>query len=149
MNKRWLGAVLAVVMCIGVTASLVSAHTIKQKAKMNGAKEVPGPGDPNGTGVAIIKVNEEESSVCYNIKFENIGMASAAHIHKGNKSTSGDVKVTLFEGSESSPAKGCTEADAALIEKIQSNPSRYYVNVHTGDYPGGAIRGQLKNVGEV
>jgi hypothetical protein len=147
--KKWLGVGLAIALCIGVTAGLVSAHTIKQKAKMNGTKEVPGPGDPNGEGVAILKGNDEEGQICYKITFSGIGQAAAAHIHKGTKTESGDVKVTLFEGSKSSPAKGCVDVAAKLIEKIQENPARYYVNVHTGDYPDGAIRGQIKTVGEV
>ena len=29
------------------------------------------------------------------------------------------------------------------IEAIETNPNRYYVNVHNAKYPGGAIRGQL------
>ena len=29
---------------------------------------------------------------------------------------------------------------------ILANPASYYVNVHTGEFPDGAIRGQLVNV---
>ncbi|PHR12451.1 MAG: hypothetical protein COA41_19295 [Sphingopyxis sp.] len=28
-------------------------------------------------------------------------------------------------------------------DRIQGDPSAFYVNVHTAEYPGGAIRGQL------
>ena len=37
----------------------------------------------------------------------------------------------------------CVEVAASLARAIQKNPAKYYVNVHTGDFPGGAVRGQL------
>jgi hypothetical protein len=31
----------------------------------------------------------------------------------------------------------------SLARGLRTNPSRYYVNVHTADLPNGAVRGQL------
>jgi hypothetical protein len=33
--------------------------------------------------------------------------------------------------------------DPALLDQLAQHPKRFYVNVHTGEFPGGAIRGQL------
>ena len=38
---------------------------------------------------------------------------------------------------------GCTAATAALIDEIIANPAGFYVNVHTTEHPGGAMRAQL------
>jgi LPXTG-motif cell wall-anchored protein len=34
-------------------------------------------------------------------------------------------------------------ADVALMTRIMQSPESFYVNVHTSDFPGGAVRGQL------
>ncbi len=38
---------------------------------------------------------------------------------------------------------GCVSADPVLIGQIIANPAGYYVNVHTTEFPAGAVRGQL------
>jgi CHRD domain len=61
----------------------------------------------------------------------------------------GPVVVTLFSGS--TDRKLIFQAvrlqiDATLAAAICANPAGYYVNYHTQDFPGGAIRGQLIEV---
>jgi uncharacterized protein (DUF3820 family) len=36
------------------------------------------------------------------------------------------------------------DAEGKLLRKIADKPGDYYVNVHTADFPAGAIRGQLQ-----
>ncbi len=114
--------------------------------ELTGAAEVPRPGDLDGTGTAKITVNPGQEEVCWEIRVQGITLpATAAHIHVGAAGTAppNNVVVTLSAPDASGFSSGCTTVDRELAKAILKNPENYYVNVHTTDFPGGAIRGQL------
>jgi LPXTG-motif cell wall-anchored protein len=111
---------------------------------MGGAEEVPNPGDPDGSGTAMVTLKPSTTEVCYELKVSNITLpAAAAHIHRGAKGAAGPVVVPFTAPGADGMSSGCAKADAALITEIAGNPAGFYVNVHTSDFPGGAVRGQL------
>ena len=114
-------------------------------ADLNGANEVPGPGDPDGTGFALITLNQGQGEVCFEISVENILLpAIGAHIHVGTADVAGGVVVALTPPGADGTSSGCvSEGDRDLIKDIRQSPGNYYVNVHTTDFPPGAVRGQL------
>jgi hypothetical protein len=114
------------------------------KADLTGAAEVPGPGDPDGSGSARVRLFPNDSTVCFTIKVKDILLpAIGAHIHAGTSDVAGPIVIGLAPPDESGTSKGCVEADEDLIRDIFNNPSAYYINVHTNDFPGGAVRGQV------
>lgn len=113
---------------------------------MTGAAEVPGPGDPDGSGTAKLTINPGQREVCWEITAQDITLpATAAHIHVGAIGTAppNNVVVTLSAPDASGFSSGCTTVERELAEAILQSPESYYVNVHNIDFPGGAIRGQL------
>jgi CHRD domain-containing protein len=110
------------------------------ETNLTGAQEVPGPGDPDGTGHAVINVYR--ASVCYGLEVTNIEPATAAHIHLGFRDEAGPVVVTLNPPTDGSSG-GCVDIPRALSRGLREHPARYYVNVHNEEFPAGAIRGQL------
>ncbi|MDQ3672635.1 MAG: CHRD domain-containing protein, partial [Actinomycetota bacterium] len=113
-------------------------------ATLTGAAEVPGPGDPDGRGTATIRLNQGQGKVCFALTASNITLpAAAAHIHVGGSTVAGPIVVGLTAPDATGFSAGCVSASRELIAAIRKNPSNYYVNVHTSDYPAGAIRGQL------
>jgi hypothetical protein len=114
---------------------------------LTGASEAPGPGDPNATGVASLRLNQGQERVCFDVSWADVdGVVSAGHIHIAPVGDPGPIVVTLFEGTFASTdaTNGCVEdVDRDLIKAIRKHPSAYYVNVHSSDFPDGAIRGQL------
>jgi CHRD domain len=148
MSSRIRIAVLgAVVATCAVLALPASAANTALEARMNGDKEVPGPGDPNGRGVAALTVNPERNRVCFEITFRRIEDPFVGHIHKGRRGVANPPKVDLFEDAQGadSPIEDCKRNQPTrLLRKIKNHPSRWYVNLHNTEFPDGAIRGQLR-----
>ena len=112
--------------------------------QLTGTAEVPGPGDPDGSGTATITVNPGQEEVCWTIEAEGIQLpATGAHIHEGAVGEAGDVVVPLTPPDESGFSSGCAEVSREVALDILKNSENYYINVHTTDFPNGAIRGQL------
>jgi CHRD domain len=115
-------------------------------ATLTGANEAPGPGDPDGTGTALITLNQGQGTVCFELSVQNITLpASAAHIHVGPPGVPGPIVIPLTAPGADGTSSGCVEnVDRDLIKAIRQNPDAYYVNVHTlPGFGAGAVRGQL------
>ncbi len=136
---------VAVLVAVLILAAPAGAAVKRLEANLSGAQETAPGGDPNGTGTAKLRLDRARERVCYTIRVRNIDDVVAAHIHRGRKGVAGGVEVELI-GSPRSGNRftGCTEGVArSLIREILRRPRRFYVNVHTGAHPAGAIRGQL------
>ena len=115
------------------------------RAEMNGGNEAPGPGDPDGFGKAEIAINDATNSICTDLEVRDIDDVTAAHIHRGGPGVAGPPVVTL-DPPDDNDSDDCDTVADALVDEIRNNPGGFYVNVHTADYPNGAIRGQIVNV---
>ena len=115
-------------------------------AAMTGAAEVPGPGDTDGAGTVEITLDDDTNEVCWEIDVTSLTLpAVAAHIHPGATGVAGPPAVNLTAPDATGSATGCVDATDEVVDDIIANPSAFYVNVHTTDFPDGAIRGQLTN----
>jgi hypothetical protein len=110
---------------------------------LTGEAESPA-GDPVGTGTATVRLRAGQGQVCYRLAAHNLPAAVAAHIHRARAGVSGPVVVPLTTPNVAGTARGCATVARTLVNAILTNPASYYVNVHTGEFPNGAIRGQLK-----
>ena len=130
-------------------------------ASLRGANEVPvagGPavGDKDGAAVQFVKVKGDKVSVA--VAWRGTGRPTALHIHQGAKGTNGGSKVDFggLIGKEKSKGNGTgkghslsgtvTVKDRTLLNALKADPSSFYANLHTAQFPGGAVRGQLHKV---
>jgi CHRD domain len=140
------GSLAALVLIAGVAQAGSGGRHLS--TTLTGAAEVPGPGDPDATGSADLRLNQGRERVCFDIEWADVdGTVFAGHIHVGSTTDAGPIVVTLFEGSfaGTDAVSGCVEdVDGSLVKAIRKDPAAYYVNVHSlPDFAGGAIRGQL------
>jgi hypothetical protein len=111
---------------------------------LTGVAEVPGPGDEDGTGTTTVNINTDTNEVCVDISVQNITLpATAAHVHVGAAGVAGGPVIDLTPPDASGVSSTCMAVDPALVADLMANAANYYVNVHTTDYPDGAVRGQL------
>lgn len=111
---------------------------------LNGIQEVPGPGDPDGTGTAEVRVDPGQGRVCWDLYVRQVDAATAAHIHRGAAGSAGPPVLTLTTPDGNGHSRGCAPVDAALARDLAARAHEFYVNVHTAAYPAGAVRGQLR-----
>ena len=109
---------------------------------LTGAQEAPGPGDPDGSGIAELYLNQGQGTINYSITVSGIAEVTGAHIHRAPIGVAGPVVVPL-SALANGTMTGEVSVEPELIKEIRQNPSAFYVNVHSVEYRPGAVRGQL------
>ncbi len=122
--------------------SVRAAAPNRLAASLNGAREVPGPGDPNGLGHVRLRLRPAGHKVCAYATWSRIGTPIAAHVHRGGPTVSGPVVIDL--STAVTGGRHCKGGvSTTLIRRLKHHPRNFYFNIHTQAYQAGAIRGQL------
>jgi len=117
-------------------------YPLQFKATMNGASEVPATAS---SGVGRGTINLVDGFLSCDISFSNLlSAAKMAHIH-GPADTAHNAGVlipfTSVPAAESGIIAGSTNLDMQNLYYLISGLT--YANIHTTNYPGGEIRGQI------
>jgi hypothetical protein len=155
-------ALVAALAAVAVPAAGTPAASSVSVAHLSGGEEVP-PADTRATGQAIFKLSRDGMSLDYRLIVANIENLSMAHIHLAPAGVNGPVVVWLYpDGPPPQPiegrfsgvlATGTITADdlvgplagASLDDLLAAmRAGNTYVNVHTEQYPGGEVRGQIR-----
>jgi hypothetical protein len=164
-KKLFIGmAALAVVTLALTGASAIAGDDDQFSARLGGFQEIPTLStDGHGTFSATFEGDELHYSLSY---WGLSGPAVQAHIHLGRIATAGGVSAFLCGGTGTAcpsgangkvTVRGVITADDVIgpttqgidpgeIEEILAamGANAAYVNVHTGLYPTGEIRGQVR-----
>jgi hypothetical protein len=152
--------------CAVLGLAVVSCHKASDDigqqfmAQLSGANEVPA----RGTGASgTVGFNVTGNRVDYSIEVHGISAITGAHIHSGAAGVNGPIRIALFpgpganftanpispgdgqlyEGSfEASDVTGISFQD--LVAGMQAGT--VYANVHTTQFPGGEMRGQVQSI---
>jgi hypothetical protein len=139
--------VLIALTVVALSSSAAFAQTLG--AVMTGSQEVP-PTTTPGFGNATVTFDSTRTNITVTITVANLGAPiNNFHIHEGPAGTAGPVVINLIGlgGTfTNGTMTGTFPVDAAVAQRMLQNPGNFYVNVHTTQFPGGAVRGQLAYV---
>lgn len=168
MKKRTIIVSLGVVAAIVAGSFIASAQGQERsfRAKLTGYNEVPAV-STTGTGEFRLSVDPGDSSLSYELQYQNLEGATTlfAHVHLGQTgvnggiafflcggggkpacpNTSGTVSGTIVVADVIGPAsQGITSSQLdEMLKALRSGVG--YANVHTNNHPGGEIRGQIND----
>jgi hypothetical protein len=149
---------LALILAVGIVGASSQRNF---RAHLEGRQEVP-PVETLAQGEAIFQLNQAGDAIHYKLIVANIVDVRMAHIHLAPAGSNGGVVVWLYpDGPPPQLIPGRTDgilaegtftaADlvgalegqsiADLVDEITAGNA--YVNVHTIDFGGGEIRGQI------
>jgi hypothetical protein len=125
----------------------VKSPSVELSVHATGAEILPADnanmgGSPTGFADATFKVDTKSNRICYTVTTSSLTGVVAGHIHIGAKGVDGGVAVAL-DPAKFNHGRTCISVSAAVATDIAMNPSMYYFNLHSKQYSGGAVRGQL------
>jgi CHRD domain len=158
------GVPLMLVLAFGVSAMASGSDGgFSFGARLRGYEETPASINSNGTG--MFRATPTSTGFIYTLTFSGLSSnALFAHIHFGQRATSGGVAIFLCGGGGKPscpagggtvtgtisasdvlaiPGQGLTAGDlASVVRAIKAGFA--YVNVHSTNFPTGEIRGQIR-----
>jgi hypothetical protein len=112
-------------------------------ASLEGRNEVT-VGARNGQALELLDLRDNR--LTYTVAWQGIGRPTRADIHAGGQGVDGPVVLPLFTTPRrgGGPATGTvTVTDPTLLAALRSDPSAFYTDLRTNEFPGGAVRAQL------
>lgn len=112
---------------------------------LNGAQENP-PTNTSAKGLAAVKLDAETGKLNYDVFTSGVATTiSGTHIHEGEIGVNGNVAINLSTGILNNIISGNIDLSAELKANFALLLSgNGYLNVHSGTFPMGEIRGQLR-----
>lgn len=141
-RRRTLAALGGALMLAGVGTAGPALAATHFRAVLNGDNVLGGAADSDGWGRARIGIHHASHELCTDLEVRSIGTVTSAQLYRGRAGEAGEP-VSRMERPRDNDSWDCKQVGAALAEEIETNPSAFYVEIRTEEFPNGAIRGQL------
>lgn len=153
MRLRYLFALAPLALAV---AALPASADTGWSTVLSGTNEVPVNASA-GTGSGTFVLNDAQTSFHFHITYSGLSAnRTAAHIHNAAAGVNGSVKRTIAGPGGEYPGAGgtsdtfdgdwtTTQSSEALTatQVAQLLAGKWYVNIHTDNFPAGEIRGQI------
>ena len=139
----------ACVSAMVLTAGMAAAQDFT--ATIGRSQEVPPIPEPRGT--ATLTLNEDGTELTYDIRVQGIPEISNSHFHNAAAGSNGGIAWSLADSWGIRDGEDCwqtgervwTEIPAEMTDALRNG--EIYINIHTADYGGGEVRGQVLGSG--
>ena len=148
---------IALSLLLAVAASPAMAAVITATASLDGLQEVP-PNASTATGTATLTVDDITGAYEFMLDVDgidvfeiNAAVAGGIHIHEAPIGSNGGIVINVASdrtglaipgfGMFSMTSAGVVDDLSAILDAMAAGD--LYINVHTEEYAGGEIRGQL------
>jgi hypothetical protein len=122
-------------------AGAASAATVKYGATLKASSEVP-PSTSTGSGEATATLDTTTHELTYDITFGGFASeVTAAHVHGPAEAGKNAGVVLPLGNAPKSPIHGTAKLTPEQEQQLAAG--MMYVNIHSKNNPGGAVRGQL------
>jgi hypothetical protein len=122
-------------------------------ASLDGSEETP-PTSVSGSGEGTFVINNDQTQIEFDLSQTGLENVLFAHIHVGPPGVAGPIIFNLAGGSFTEVTGTLTAADLAPAPAQGINTfadavnsilaGNTYANIHTAQFPGGAVRGQIR-----
>jgi hypothetical protein len=159
---RAINLALSLMVAFLLAGTAAQGQALNYRAHLSGAEEVP-PADTRAQGQATFQLGSDGTAIHYRLIVANIENVTQAHIHLAPAGVNGPVVVWLYPAAPPAAlipgrsngvlaAGAITEANLVgllagqTLEELldEFDAGNAYVNVHTTQFPGGEIRGQIR-----
>src|SRR5688572_6634655 len=126
--------------------SITAAAQQKFSVYLSGRQVVPANNSP-GSGTCFVTLNASETQVTVECTYRNLSSnVVGAHIHdNGPVGVNGPVRSDFsFTGGRLGDAIGPLTFNTTPAQVADLRSNRWYVDIHTSNFPNGEIRGQVK-----
>lgn len=132
---------LTLTVAFALLAGAASAATVKYHTTLTAGAEVP-PTNSTGTGEVNATLDTATHKLTYDVTFSGFSSdVTAAHIHGPAAAGKNAGVLVPLGNAPKSPIQGSATLTAEQEQQLAAG--ELYVNVHSKNHPGGAIRGQL------
>jgi len=143
--RHLIGSAAVALLLLAPSSAL--ATSASYTVNMNGAQEVGG-GDPDGSASGTITLDDVSGVVSWSFTYANINPPTDMHIHGPSAPAGVNAGVFIGLGVATSGGAGTlisslVHGNLAQVTQILNSPDTFYVNIHNGSFPGGAVRGQV------
>jgi hypothetical protein len=125
-----------------VASATANAATIQMRAWLNGAQV---PLAVGGTGIGTVTFDTVSKLLTWSVTYQGLsGDCSIAHFHGPAPAGVDNIPTVLMMPCTPSPMGGSATLNPTQEAELLSG--QWYINIHTGLYPNGEIRGQVMRV---